>query len=92
MRYTSARRSRTSETDSVYLLKIVLYVILGSLWLKFAQPLSIGGMIVGGFPIGLGLGLLFASHDHFRVDRKVEYALLIVMTIISYFLPAGILL
>jgi hypothetical protein len=80
-----------SETDGTFLLKIVLYVVLGSLWLKFAQPLAIGGFNVRGLPIGLVIGLIFASHDHFQVDRKLEYVILIVMTVLSFFLPTGIL-
>jgi|JI10StandDraft_1071094.scaffolds.fasta_scaffold23416_3 hypothetical protein len=80
------------ERDSTYFLKIVLYIILGSLWIKFASPIYIGNVFVGGFPLGLVMGLLFASHDHFQVDRKIEYALLIIVTIMTYFLPAGIVL
>ena len=81
-----------AESDGVYFLKLVLYVVLGSLWLKFAVPLHFGGFILNGIPLGLVLGLIFASHDHFQVDRKIEYAVLIVVTILTYFLPAGIVI
>jgi len=83
------KRSKT-EPDSAYFLKLVLYVVLGSLWLKFNQPLILGDFAVHGFPLGLFLGLLFASHDHFQVDRKIEYAVLIIVTILCFFVPAGI--
>lgn len=83
---------KQTESDGSYVLKLVLYVVLGSLWLKFAQPLEAGAFIISGFPIGLVLGMLFASHDHFQVDRKIEYAILILMTILTYFLPAGIVI
>ena len=86
------RKNTRSESDSTYLLKIVLYVVLGSLWIKFATPLEVGPILLNGFPFGLILGLLFASHDHFQVDRKIEYAILILMTVITYFLPAGIVI
>ncbi len=66
--------------------------MLGSLWIKFAEPLAIGNIIISGLPIGLFIGLLFASKDHFQVDRKIEYALLIVIAIMTYFLPAGIVI
>lgn len=84
--------NQTTEKDSTYLLKLVLYVILGTLWIKFAVPIDAFGFVLGGIPAGLLIGLLFASHDHFQIDRKIEYAVLIVMTVISYFVPAGIVL
>lgn len=83
--------NQTDEADSVYFLKIVLFIVLGSLWIKFAIPLEIGQFTLSAFPLGLFLGLLFASHDHFQVDRKIEYAVLIVVAVITYFLPAGII-
>lgn len=81
-----------TESDGVYFLKLVLYVVLGSMWLKFNVPLQFGDFILNGIPLGLVLGLIFASHDHFQVDRKIEYAVLIVVTILTYFLPAGIVI
>lgn len=80
------------ESDSTYFLKLVLYVILGSLWIKFQAPVYIGDVVLYGFPLGLIIGLMFASHDHFQVDRKIEYAILILMTVVSYFLPLGIII
>jgi hypothetical protein len=82
--------SAKTEKDSTYFLKIVIYVILGSFWLKFASPAVVGGFEFNGLPLGLLIGLVFASHDHFQIDRKIEYAILILMTILCYFLPAGI--
>lgn len=86
------KTSQTNEKDSAYFLKLVLYVVLGSLWLKFNQPLYLGEFALHAFPVGLLLGLLFASHDHFQVDRKIEYAVLIIVTIVCFFLPAGIVI
>ena len=81
-----------TETDSAYFLKLILYVLLVSFWLRFAHPIEIGYVTLNGFPLGLLLGLLFASHDHFQIDRKIEYAILVIVTIITFFLPAGIVL
>lgn len=86
------KQLKKTESDSVYFLKLVLYVVLGSFWLKFATPIQIGDFLLHGFPLGLLIGLVFASHDHFRIDRKIELAILILMTIVSFFLPAGIVL
>lgn len=94
MRMPTKKKKTTqpTETDSAYFLKLVLYVVLGSVWLKFAAPVMIGGIVLNGLPIGLVLGLIFASHDHFQVDRKIEYAVLLIVTILSYFAPSGILI
>lgn len=81
-----------TESDSAYFLKLVLYVVLGSFWIKFADPIILGDFVINALPIGLILGLIFASHDHFQVDRKIEYAVLIIVTILSYFAPSGILI
>ena len=90
---TKKKKNTTStETDSAYFLKLVLYVVLGSFWLKFAAPLELGSFVLNGLPLGLILGLIFASHDHFQVDRKIEYAVLLIVTILSYFAPSGILI
>jgi hypothetical protein len=86
------KSQQPTESDSAYFLKIVLYILLGSFWLRFPAPVEIGYISFNGFPLGLLLGLLFASHDHFQIDRKVEYAILIIVTIITFFLPAGIVI
>ena len=86
------RRVPKIEADSTFFLKLVLYVVLGSFWLKFAHPLRIGDFLVTAFPLGLIIGLIFARHDHFLIDRKIEYAVLLIVTIVSFFLPSGIVL
>lgn len=86
------RRVKSVESDGGFFLKLILYIILGSLWLKFASPIQIGAIIVNGIPIGLIIGLLIARRDQSQVDRKIEYAILVVITILAYFLPSGIVI
>ena len=69
-----------NEPDSVYFLKILLYFVLGTIWIAG----SAGQRLL---PVGLLLGLVFAHKDHFRIDRKIEYAILLVSTLISLFGP-----
>lgn len=85
-------KKQVVEPDSKYFLKLVLYVMAGSFWLRFGAPLQIGDWSINAFPLGLIIGLLFASHDHFQLDRKIEYAVLLIATIASFFLPTGIIL
>lgn len=81
------------ETDGEYLLKLVLVVLLGSFWLKFASPVVWLGVTLTALPVGLLLGLILISRfEKFQSDRKIWYATLIVIGIISYFVPAGIVI
>lgn len=73
------------ESDSAYVLKLVLYMVLGSIWLKIGDDTSQIPI-----PVGFVIGLLFAMHDHFQIDRKIEYALLLVAAFIGFWLPIGI--
>lgn len=91
-RITPKKAVEAAESDSAYFLKIVLYIILGATWIKFAVPLQLGPLQLNGAPVGMLFGVILASHDHFAIDRKVEYALLVMIMIITYFLPAGIVL
>ncbi len=66
----ASRKTSPRETDDAYFLKILLYFVLGTIWIKY------NGYVV--FPIGLILGVLFAQKDHFAIDRKLEYIILLV--------------
>jgi hypothetical protein len=65
------------ELDSVYFLKILLYFTLGASWIG-----SEGSQIL---PIGLILGVLLAQHEKLRMDRKIEYAILLVASILGLY-------
>ena len=86
----TSRRKNKQEPDSVYFLKILLFFIIGSLWLKSTNSALLPG--IGGIPVGLILGLLFVSHDHFQIDRKIEYAVLLAACILSYIAPIGVVI
>lgn len=79
-------KTKKGDFDGVYLLKLALYVISGSLWLKISKSSSLSIPI----PVGLIVGLIFASHEHFRIDRKIEYAVLMVAMLVGYFAPYGL--
>ena len=80
------KSKKQSETDSAYFLKLVMYLIVGSQWLRI-ESLPDWSMPI---PLGLIVGLVFASHDHFKIDRKIEYALLRVAAFVAFWLPMGI--
>lgn len=85
MAKTKTKRS-SPELDGVYLLKLLLYVLLGSMWLK----LSSGSGLHLPIPIGFIAGLVFSSHEHFQIDRKIEYAALLIAMLFGYFAPYGL--
>ncbi len=81
------------ETDSTYFLKLVVFVLLGTFWLKFQQPVSWLGVPLNGIPIGLFIGLLLVSRfEKYQSDRKIWYAILVIVSIVCYFVPAGVVI
>ena len=79
------KKNQNQELDSVYLLKIVLYLVLGSQWLKIVTKSGVQIPI----PVGAIIGIMFAAHDHFAIDRKIEYAVLLVAMFIGFWVPLG---
>ncbi|HEU4914445.1 MAG TPA: hypothetical protein VFT16_03530 [Candidatus Saccharimonadales bacterium] len=82
----SKPKSSGTAFDGVYLFKMVLYLLLGSVWLKASN----GQDIDVGIPIGLIIGLVFTLHEHFQIDRKIEYAVMLVAMLFGYFAPYGL--
>jgi len=84
---------RIVEADGVYFLKLVIVVLLSTLWLKLATPLSWHGIPLGGFPIGAMVTLISIKlFERDQYDRKIWFAVLTIVTILSYFVPAGIVI
>lgn len=74
-------------------MKLVAFTLLGTLWLKFGQPVVWVGVPFTGIPLGLLVGLLLVrKFEKYQSDRKIWYAILLVVTIICYFVPAGIVI
>lgn len=72
--------------DGVFLFKLVFYLLLGSVWLKMSNGNSVGI----GLPVGLIVGLIFTTHEHFQIDRKIEYGVMVVAMLFGYFAPYGL--
>lgn len=71
----SRKKSVARESDDAYFLKILIYFVLGTIWLKY------NGYVV--FPVGMLLGIVVAQKDHFSIDRRIEYAILLVAAVIG---------
>lgn len=77
---------KTKSYEEAYFLKLVLFLVLGSLWLKVSD----GQTWQIPIPVGFILGMALAMHDHFQIDRKIEYAILLVAMFIGFWAPIGI--
>ena len=86
MAKTKKIKKTPTELDGVYLLKLVFYALIGTLWLKMSN----GSSVSFGLPIGLIVGVAFTVHEHFQIDRKIEYAVLVVAMLVGYFAPFGL--
>lgn len=81
------RRQSSDETDGTYFLKLLMYLIIGSQWLRFVDAEMTRQIPI---PAGLIIGVMFASHEHFNIDRKIEYAVLLVAMFVGFWSQMGI--
>jgi len=84
---TNKKSNSKQELDSVYILKLVLYIVLGAQWVRLASSSSSSQIPI---PAGLIIGIIFAFHDHFRIDRKIEYAILLVAALVGFWAQVGV--
>lgn len=82
------------EPDGVYLFKLIVVTLAGLLWIRLHDPLLIAGVLpFGAFPAGAMIALVLIRWlEKAQFNRKILYAVLIVVTIIGYFMNAGIVL
>lgn len=85
----SKTKKQTQELDSVFFFKIVLYLVLGSLWVRLVDPSLTTQIPV---PVGLIIGLIFSTHEHFRIDKKIELSVLLVASLIGFWVQTGAVL
>ena len=78
-------KTKVVESDSAYFLKLVMYLIVSSFWVRIQSET---GEIP--LPVGAIIALIFASHDHFQIDRKIEFALILLGMFLSFWLPLGL--
>jgi hypothetical protein len=70
-----AQKSAQTEYDSVYFLKILLYLVLASTWVSFDGHKYL--------PLGLLVGLIIIQRERFQIDRKIEYAILLIGAVLG---------
>lgn len=80
-------KKKPVESDGSYVLKLVLYFIIGSQWIWITSSES---AVMVPLPFGLVIGLLFVRHERFQIDRKIEYAVLLLAMIIGFWAQIGV--
>ena len=76
---------KNPESDSVFLVKLILCALFALVWLKTKSNISI--------PIGVfGSFLLIYCFENRQENRRVFYAISLICGIISFFLPIGFLI
>ena len=83
------KKKQTKNLDSVYVLKLIIYTVLGLQWIWFVDSTDTVKFLL---PLGPLLGLLAASHEHFQIDRKIEYAVLVASSVLGFVLGYGIVI
>jgi hypothetical protein len=82
----TAKKQNNNLYEGLFVFKLALYLVLGSLWLKITNNSSLNLPV----PLGLVVGLILASHEHFQIDRKIEYAVLLIAALVGFWVPFGL--
>ncbi len=83
--------THTSQSDTAYFLKLIMYFICGTFWVRLIG-INFGPFEHLSVPLGLVVGVAFATYECSHVDKKIELAVLLAATFISFYLPVGITL
>lgn len=83
------RQQNTTELQGTYVLKIVMYMIVGAQWIRLTDVALTRQIPI---PIGLLIGTVFAMHDHFQIDRKIELAILLIACFVGFWYQTGLFL
>ena len=87
---TKKTKKQPVEKDSVFFMKIIFFYLLGSMWVRLIG-VGVDEATIS-IPLGFIIGIFFARHEHFAIDRKIEYVVLLIAMVLSFYLPVGILI
>ena len=84
---------RLVESDGQYLFKLVVVLLLGTIWLRFNSPMQWMGTLFTAIPLGVFVGMILIHKlEKLQSDRKIWYAVLVIAGVIGNFLPTGIVI
>lgn len=77
------------QSDTAYFLKLIMYFICGTFWVRLLN-IDVGPFEHLSLPLGLAVGIAFSTYECSHVDKKIELAVLLAATFISFYLPVGV--
>ena len=90
---TRRNYERVFESDGTYFLKLVVFTLLGTFWVRFGTPVEWLVMHIGALHVGfLVVLVLVRKFEKHQSDRKIWYAILLVVTIACTYAPTGVVL
>lgn len=85
-------RERQYERDGIFFLKLVVFLLLSTLWVRLSQPIEAGPLVIQAIPVGLVVSLLLVLKiEKYQFNRKIWYVMLILMAVLTSFTPVGII-
>ena len=82
----SSKKSRINTLDFMFILKITVYLVLSTQWLYLQKTFGTYQIPI---PVGALIALFLSLRDRFRIDRKIEYVVIILAMFIGFWLPIG---
>lgn len=82
-----------SDTDASFFMKLVLFALLGMVWLRLSTPLELPGMSFSALPVGFVAAAIAVPYvEKFHFNRKIWYAVLLMTAFVSFTQPVGLVL
>ena len=82
----SSKKARSNSLDFMFILKITVYLVLSTQWLYLQKTFGTYQIPI---PVGALIALFLSFKERFRIDRKIEYVVIILAMFIGFWLPIG---
>lgn len=76
------------DPDTIYVIKLIVVMILGFIWLKISNNFSWQVPL----PIGAVLGIVYIRKQRLKTDRKMLYGVLLLAMLVGFWAPLGLFL
>ena len=82
----TSKKARSNSLDFMFILKITVYLVLSTQWLYLQKTYGTYQIPI---PVGALIALFLSFRERFRIDRKIEYVVIILAMFIGFWLPIG---